>query len=117
MNRERHPTTTGSPLVLVTLGHRPPRHHESGRVGKGEIEEVLVEAVELTLGERHHLEQLDASGERLGTARHRPERRRASEEPTPVVVSPVQLRLDRLQQLGHVLVLVDADRRRAPRRV
>lgn len=65
-------------------------------------------AVELTLGEQHDLEQLDASSERLGAARHRPERCRASEKPTALVVWSVQFSLDDLQQLRHVLVLVDA---------
>ena len=109
MNSERHPTATRTSLVLLTLGDGTPRDDKRSRVGERQVEEVLAGAVNLTLGERHDFEQLDASGECLGAARHRPERRRASEEPTAVVVPPVQFRLDRLQQLGHMLVLVDAD--------
>ena len=109
-NRERHSAATRSALVLVALGHRTPRNQESPGLGERQVEEVLLHSVELTLGEGHDFEQLEASGERLSVARHRPERCRAGEQPTAVVVSLVQLRLDRLQQLGHVPVFVDADR-------
>jgi hypothetical protein len=87
-----------------------PRADEGRRIDEREVEEVLVDTVELTLGERHDFEQLDASGERLGAARHCPERCRAGEQPAAVVVTSVQFSLDGLQQLGHVLVLVDANR-------
>ncbi len=92
------------------LGAGAPRDGKSIGVSERKIEEVLVDTVEFTLGERHDFDQLDASGERLGATRHRPERRRAGEAPTAVVVLSVQFSLDRLQQLGHVLVFIDANR-------
>ena len=66
--------------------------------------------IEFTLGERHHFDELDATGERLGAAGHRPERRRAGQQPTTIVVLLIQFSLDCLQQLGDMLVLVDAHR-------
>ncbi len=76
-------------------------------VGDGHVEEVLADAGEFTLGEGEDRHEVESTGQRLGAARQRVESGRPCQQEAARLEVGVDFDLDRVENVGHALVLVD----------